>query len=488
MHKFTSKLLNILFFICFFIFIINIIFIGYGFYYTGDTISFLENTNWNNPLTIFMHHLSSWTPLTSIFFYMFRFVSPNYVLQQKAYVLFFLSLNFIFYFLLIKNICLKNGLTFIITIFCIFFGLQSALFHAALSEIIFMAFWPAALLFIYRYLITNDEKYLFLFLFPGSLLALSRYLGIPVLFSLCAILFIYIFILNKNKIKSKYLALTVITLVWMPILFYLFKNNLQGNSFLGFRDEWVTAPLFERLISGMIIKTIKECYLWMLLAIMIGSIVKWNRHVRILLIITSISLFGYYFGAAFGHHIYRVAEAFPSRYTAVSFPILLICMVMLGAFISSKIFLIKYKQYLLIIVLISSLYVAYKSYSDFRLELNTKNSLMEEVMFSKDIQRFCNVKTKEKRYLLIQASSRNWIGQSLAYFCKPIDLIPETASVFTIPKGSYLYTPYDLDDKAFEKVVNYSMPEVKKIVYKYLVKHNIEIPVKAMFLKLKLID
>lgn len=417
-----------------------------GFYFTGDTISSLETALHNPPGSIFQvfkWHYAVWPPGLAFIFNFLSALPFSIISQNQIYVFLISVLNVLIVYLITKNITESVVLRIAIISLSLFSGIQSLLFLSAIAEPMFIFFWLSTIYLIERFLEVKQERYIFLLIGAMSMVTLSRYAGIWVNLTLMFILLLFVFFDRKRKYSAKFIIVSMI-LAWMPIIIYLVKNALTDVSIFGHYDLQFKDRTVSMISTDLFKKLIEDLKIPLTAGLLIGTLTAWSRQIRNILILSLTSSLVYLVGLVASQTKYRVYEHFPSRLSSVAYPEALLATVAIGSFLFWKYPKIKTISTIILIPII--LFFGYQSSISFQrlnMELKTNHMWIPEIENSQDIRRLCRGKTKNK-YLFIQESSRNWVGQSLKFYCLPIDKIPLDRPLMKIPQNALIDTPYKL--------------------------------------------
>lgn len=454
MQNFLQKNLNISYFFLFILFLsvtaviaLHFYSLIQGFYLTGDTISALDISHNFAPGSIFQvfkWHYAVWPPGLAFIFNLLSALPFSIISQNHIYVFIISMLNVFIVYLIAKNITQSIILRGAIIALSLFSGIQSLLFLSTIAEPMFVFFWLTTIYLIELFMEVKQERYIFLLIGAMSMMTLSRYSGIWVNLTLIFILLLFVFFDRKRNYSAKFIIVSMI-LAWMPIVLYLTKNALTDVSLFGHYDlqfknispSMISTDLFKKLIEDLRIPIV--------IGLLIGTLITWSKQMRNLLILTLSSAIAYFMGLIVSQIKYRVYEHFPSRLSSVAYPEALLASVAIGSLLIWKYPKIKILSAIILIPII--LFFGYQSSISFQrldTELKTNHMWIPEIENSQDIRRLCRGKTKNK-YLFIQDSSRNWIGQSLKFYCLPIEKISLDKSSMKIPQNALIYTPYKLE-------------------------------------------
>lgn len=424
-------------------------FIGQGFYFAGDTISNFTPAypgKIGDYLSVFLWSYASWPPGMAFIFHTLRFLPLSIINQHQAYVILVSFLSVCTTYLIARRITdIKIWHAAIIAL-SLFTGVQAFLFTTALSEPLLILAWIASALCLERFMSTQKERFLLSYILLASLIPLSRYVGIWVLLGLNIFLFFYVLATWKDKKYSPILVITSVILTFAPISIYLIRNYLLSQNFIDGIASLID-PRFGKLdfiLISFLPNVLLDNWIFFIAAGILGMQIKWNKSVKYFLILFCFSISFYYLGYALALTKYRVAEIFHSRYLSVAYPELILSAFCLGSFLRSKTTqfskILLMSLTLVIYVLGNQILLSFENYKQ---EINSPQSTVGGVEYSADIKRLCGEDATPK-YIFLQESSLNWIGQGLGFYCQPISIIPFDANIFELPKGAYLLTPYRL--------------------------------------------
>lgn len=457
-----------------------------GFYFSGDTIYFLQFSTaaekfkfWN----VFLIHLSPWPPLAAIFYNLIQILPGGFITEQKAYLMLFLLLNFLACYLLVKKYGNNLSNRIIITSLILFSSTQVLLLRISLADIQFMAWWILAVYFLDKFIQTREEKYVGLYLIPASLIPLTRYAGIPVTLILSTLLIVFSIINYKTKKYSFGFIILAAIFTLIPISLYLFRNFLLTHSLFGYYD-----PQFEGVNQFNIILEraklmINDILLPFIILILLGTKVRWQGKYFSQIFLYSFPILIYLSVIVIQQFKYRVTEFVPSRYTSPFYPLLLVVGLLIGSWLSAKFLLLKKIPNLsiLIIILLFFSTIYYSSIRHIISEFRSSSYQIPNAEYSYYIQSFCNFSQDKQRYLFLQYDSRNWVAQSLYYFCKPITWVRMSDEKITLPKDSLIFSPYRLDKASLKKVKTH---HGQNDINLYLVESITELNIKEELAKL----
>lgn len=440
------------------IIVIHFVTLSYGFYFTGDTITFFVPAfpgHKGDLLAILGWFYPSFPPFVSFVFNFFRFLPISFISQHHLYVFTFTALSTIMAYIIAGKMTPARKWQIILVSLLLFTGSQSLLFLTALSEPLFIFLWLGAIFSIERFMSVKKERYLLLFILFASLMPITRYIGFFVVLSMEIVVIFFAFFVRKEKKFSLSLLLTSLILVWVPILMTMIRNHLLAQSFFGHFDRQFQ-PMLE-VLGGLLgdfsnhLISYRDLILILILSPIIGVQIKWSKPLKNIFILSSISSLLYYLNLIIILTNYRNEQALPFRYFAVGYPILILTTVCLGSFLRYKFPKVQKLSTagLIIAILIFGRELTF-SLNRFFSETKSPQSVITGganihagAEHSSDIRRFCRGKTPNK-FLLIQESSRNWVAQSLNFYCLPIEVIPTKQESFKLPKGSLIYSPYKI--------------------------------------------
>lgn len=448
--QYYLKVVNIFLFLLISICLISIFLHFYtliqGFYLTGDTISSLEIAHHDRPGSIFQvfkWHYATWPPGLA---YVFNFLSAlpfSIVSQNQIYVFLISVLNVFIVYLIAKNITQSVVFRIAIIALSLFSGIHSLLFLSAIAEPMFVFFWLATIYLLTRFMENKQENYIFPLIGSMSILPLFRYSGIWLNLGFMFMLLIFIFFDRKRKYSVKFILVSLI-LAWVPIIIYLIRNMLTDVSIFGLVDSQFKNVTINTVSQQLLKNLIEDLKIPFTCGLLVGTFITWSKKMRNILILCFTSSLVYFTGLVISQTKYRITEHFPSRFSAVTYPELLLATIAIGSFLVWKFPRIK-RAYIFVLMLIIIFfgYQIFISAQRLDTELKSKYMWIPEIENSQDIRRLCRGGIKNK-YLFIQDSSRNWVGQSLRFYCLPIEKIPLNVSSIKLPQNSLLYTPYKL--------------------------------------------
>lgn len=486
MKRINILLLRIIFLAALLLPVLYLFSIMHGFYFTGDTVSFLQFATaaekfrfWD----VFLIHLNPWPPLTAIFYNLLQFLPGGYITEQKFYLIFFFLLTLFSCYFLVKEYS-NNLLNRIIhTSLIMFSSLQVLLFRVSLADILFMAGWILSLLFLNYFIQTKKEKYVALFLIPASLIPLTRYAGLTVTLTLSALLVIFSIINLRTKKYSIYFIILAAIFTLIPISLYLFRNLIATHLIFGYYDPQFEGTNRLYILLDRIKLILNDISLPFLIMALFGTKIAWKKDYLSKIIIFIVPILIYLSVIIIQQFRYRVTEFIPSRYTSPFYPILLLVALLVGSWLSSKFSVIKKipKVGIFLITFLFFITIYYSSINYFTSELGLSSYRMPEAEYSYDVQKLCNLLPNKKRYLFLQYDSRNWVAQATYYFCQPIERIAMTEEKISLPKDSVIISPYELTISGIKKIKTH---HGRKDINLYLVESEAELNIKKEVAKL----
>lgn len=473
--------------------------IVYGFYFTGDTITFFVPAypgHKGDLLAVFAWFYPSFPPFISFVFNLFRLLPISFISQHHLYLIVSTMLSLLVTTLIAKKITSIKKWQLILVSLLLFTGSQSLLFLAALSEPLFIFFWLGAIFATERFISTKKERYLLFFILFAALMPITRYIGIFVVASIELVIIVFTFLNRRERKYSIPFVFTSLILAWVPILMTMVRNHLLAQSFFGHFDKQFQPMLI--VLSGLLgdfsgsLISGRDLILIFLIGPIIGTQIKWNKSIKNFTILSSLSVLFYYINLIIILTNYRNEQALPFRYFAVAYPILLLLTIGLGSYFVQRFpKLHKVTLISLIIVVIVLGNELMNSVNRFTSEIKSPQSIVTGGMnihagaeHSADIRRFCRGKTKNK-YLLLQESSRNWVAQSLSFYCQPIENISMKQPAVELPKDSLVYSPYKLTDPKMEIADTY---QGTKQVILYKTKDLMVLDISEIVKKLHFLD
>lgn len=476
----------VLFLLSISIFIINLLFLLKGFYFSGDTISYLEFSEFAKPggiRTVFLLHGSSWPPLTAMVFNTLHILPFSILIQQKIYTILILIFASISSYLLVGKFIKDNTLRLIASSFILFSGVQSLLLNAALCESLFLSLWLFSLYLFITFLFTKKDRYLILLILSVSLIPLTRYNGIPIALSFLIIPFLAIF----RKSDRGYWIIKVavaIFLSFIPIALYISNTKFKTGMFFGSLYPHTNETIIITIIKG-VIQSIQDIAIAGIGAFSFGLIINWDKKFRVAFLVICTSLFSYLIALFVVENRYVVIEGLRSRFISPSYPSILLCLILSGSYLSNKLLYIKNLKLLFLTIFLAIIIYLYFQRGEVLFN-NFRNSLLspKEVGYSVVIENVCDTKEMQ-RYLFIQLYSRNWIGQSLYYYCRPIKKIYPEATTISFDNKSLIFTPYLISNPnlRLKEQINYL-----KTIYIYKTTTNTLLDPQKDITKLKLLD
>ncbi len=425
-----------------------------GFYLTGDTISALDISHNFAPGSIFQvfkWNYAVWPPGLAFIFNLLSILPISIISQNHVYIFGIAILNVFIVYLIARNITQSIILRSAIIALSLFSGIQSLLFLSAIAEPMFVFFWLTTIYLMERFMTVKQERYIFLLIGAMGMMTLSRYSGIWVNLTLILILLLFVLFDRKRNYSAKFIIVSMI-LAWMPIVIYLTKNVLTDVSLFGHYDLQFKDRTVSLISIDLLKKLTEDLKIPLVVGLILGSLTVWSKQIRNILILSLASSSAYLIGLVVSQTKYRVYEHFPSRLSSVAYPEALLTSVAIGSLIFWKYPKIKIHSIIILIpIIIFFCYQSFISFQRLNTELKTYHMWIPEIENSQDLRRLCRGKIGNK-YLFIQDSSRKWIGQSLRFYCQPIDKIPLDKPSVKIPQNAFIYTPYKLE-----------IPKVKEI-------------------------
>ncbi|MFH0936750.1 MAG: hypothetical protein V1808_00445 [Candidatus Daviesbacteria bacterium] len=445
----------VIFILGLFIIVFNFYSLIKGFYFTGDTISYFDPAypgRKGDLLSVMIWCFAVWPPTIPFIFNILRFLPISFISQHHIYIFGVTLSAFIISYLIVRNIVSEKKWQIPILAIMLFTGFHGLLFMTAMSEPLFILAWLATIYSLERFLTTQKERFLLIYIITGSLIPMSRYSGMPVLLCFELILIVFVFLTWKSRKYSPALVLTSLILVWVPLSIYLMKNYLVTQTFFGTFDR-VLNPLmknFNYALMSFLPKIFMELWALGIASLIIGMQIKWNKILRNIIILAGFSSSAYCLGFALSLTKNRYTEYFPSRYTSVTHPEVLLALICLGSLSAlllksqiSRLFKILMLSLIFVVIVLSS--EIFTSLDRFIREGRSPQSVLYGAENSIDVRNFCLGKA-ENKYIFLQESSRNWVAQAFRYYCQPLVPVPLNVSQFNLPKGSILLTPYRMFD------------------------------------------
>ncbi|MDO8573478.1 MAG: hypothetical protein Q7R77_01880 [Candidatus Daviesbacteria bacterium] len=415
---------------------------------------------------------------------MLQILPGGFITEQKAYLIFSFLLALFACYLIVKKYSNKISDRIIFTSLLLFSSVQVLILRVSLADIQFMAWWILALVFLDNFIQTKKEKYVALFLIPASLIPLTRYAGITVTLILSGLLVIYSIINYKSKKFSINFIILAAIFTLIPISLYLFRNFILNHALFGYYDPQYAGVNILNIALARIKLILNDILLPLSVMILLGTRITWRKEYLTRIILFSFPILIYLSMIIIQQSRFRILEFIPSRYTSPFYPIILLVGLLIGSWLSSKFAIIKRvpKVGILLITLLSLGMIYYSAIKYFVSEFGFASYRIPETEYSYDIQKFCNFIPNKKRYLFLQYDSRNWVTQSLYYFCKPITWITMTSNKVTLPKESVIFSPYELSERGLKKVKTY---HGIKDINLYLVESETELDIKKEVAKLE---
>jgi len=168
---------------------------------------------------------------------------------------------------------------------------------------------------------------------------------------------------------------------------------------------------------------------------------------------------------AFNDTRYTVYDNFPSRIVSPIYPFLLLGSVFAGSWFNHK---VKIRPIMrAVFTCITILFVIYRG-ALLVTQIADKKNYVSGAEYSESIATFCQDSNAGKKYLLIQAYSRNHVGQSLKYFC-PNMVSLNFENNYSLNRGDTIYSPYDIAVLSVQKESEYISSDGTKRVFMYRV-------------------
>jgi len=479
---------------------VNLLFVWNGFYFTGDTISYFDyavQARPGNILQVFIIHSELWPPLTALCFNLLKILFHNTYQLHHIYVIsIFLSTLFVVY--KITAIFTTNkAIQLSATAICLFGSVQAYLFRSAIAESLFVLIWLVSIYGLVSFINTNKEKYAFLFIFSSMLLPLARYIGIGILI-IQSLIFAYFVFFRNRQLKYKFLILmNSLVLIFLPIGLYLFKNKVATQVFMRSGDpQLVKASLFSFFLEQNY-SFIGDMTLPIIVMFFLGAQVIWNKSSRIWVFVITASLVFYQGFLLASISKYRIIENFPSRFTSPTYPLLLLLVLLIGSFATYR--LRYFRKFAFLGLIITIIFLGRQislAAQRFNIEATSGFTFVQEPKYTKQVMDLCNISPGNKRYIFIQGSSRNWVGQSLRYYCSPITQISADSISYDLPKDSIVLTPYPLQSSSLEDMTPNEKPIYPSVynmggktdIKVYRVNKNTQLDVAGTVKTLKLLD
>lgn len=451
-----------------------VFFILNGYYLTGDTVSYLQDASRGKLLSVFIQSNPSWPPGTSLVFNMAGMIVRDAFLQQKLLVLFLLFSNIVAAYLLAKE--LSGGgrkVALVVGIGILLLGVQSLLFLSAMSESIFILWMNLSVLFMVRFHKKRNEADLALFALGASMMPFTRYIGLYLLAGATVVLAYYL-INAKEKVHSRYFLACAMFLIWIPTVFYLFRNKLLMGVFMDKQQIQLPDMHFFEILFSQNLQLLKDIGFSMVLMFVFGLLNPRKIPKHVWVTVTGTVLLYQISLALSKNLVYFRKESFlldnfPSRYMAVIYPVVLIFVYLLGNIFGKGKAEVKNLSIVFVLVVLlgySAFLVRFSIFSYRQLALHENQ--IKEADFSSDVEVFC-LDHSPNQFLLVQDSSSNHIARGLNIYCSKLTKLPFNDNQHLV-KDSIIYTPYILDYLGLRKVSEYYGT---KTVYKYHADSNV---------------
>ena len=484
-----KKTFLLLLFVCSLGFLLqHLYFITQGFYFTGDTISYLQDAMRGKALTVFIQANPTWPPATALLFNLFQIVSKSVIIQQQVFVIVMLFANGITFYLLVRKFTESKMMSFTLTIIMLLSSIHSLLFLAAMSESFFILLITASIMLLVSYHENNSEASLLLFGITASLLPMSRYIGIYVLFMYS--LYLVVEMIKKRGTTYSYYILCLLLLMWMPFGLYLFRNKIELGVFMESRKMQLPDIHFFELFVKQNIQIISDMGKSIGVVFLLGYCIPWKRKMKPLLFFSFFVLISYEIGMGISRNLFYSNQAslqdnFPSRYMGVIYPLILLIVIVSSSWIMRKLKRIQaFDLAIKAIAIVFLLSIIFSQQQFMKRELYVQLSEVEGADYSLTIKRFCETKNVSARYLLVQETSSNHVARGLKLYCQDIQPLLFVSNI-SLTKGDIIFTPYKLPNTFFTAVERYSGT---KFVYKYEVINDTIFNAEALRRKLHLLD
>lgn len=451
---FLIFLISLLILVLYFISLIS------GFYFTGDLITFFEPAfpgKRGDLLSVFVWHMNNYPPLLSYILNLLRFVPVSFISQHCFYLLISALLGVFVTYLISQRFTKVKKWQVILVALLLFSGPQRLLFLLALPESLFFVLWLTLIFAVEKFIATQKERYLLLFMISSSLIPITKWQGIPILLSLEVVIILFALLTWRKGRYSLSLIFVSLLASWIPLFATLIGNFLLHQSFFGYFEAQTVSKRslistqLEYLISGVF----QDLILLFLAAAVLGTWIKWNKQIKNFTLLASYSTAVYYFAVVSGLARIPANNSVPHRYFLPAYPLLILVAVGFGSFLSFR-FARFHKTAITAILFVVSIlgYNLWFSITRLQQEIKSPQSMLLGAEYSADIRKFCLGKTP-KKYLLLQESSRNWVAESLGFYCQPITIIPTGSKTFQLPKDAYLFTPYNIIERNLILITDY---------------------------------
>lgn len=477
----------------------NIIFNYFGYFFTGDTISYIYYSLYysvGGPLEIFIKHTELWPPLISILFGFLRELPISILSQGRVYTFFILVLIIVVTYLLSRKIVDDTIQQIALVALALFSSSQILIFRSAIPEALFVFLWVSSIYWFLNFIDTKKQLPLFLFIIHASLIPLSRYLGIGILFGFTISAFIF-YLLHRKEKYSFYVLISLVLLIFTPITLYLLKNKALTDVYLRSGDiPFVKGGLLFFFLQNNS-SFIKDMSIPGILAFIFGFNITWNKLKYYLLQIILITVVGYQIMLTLSSQKYRIVENFPSRFISPTYPILVLGLILLGSYFTLIFPRVKKISFITKLILIIFLgFHTYLTISNTIVQKYSSYNYVEEPKYSGVISRLCKLYPDKKRLIFMQPNSRNWVAHALRYYCIPIEDIPIKEEFYIAKKNSVIYSPYILKYDNLKDVTPDQSPHIpliyntggRKDIKVYLVEEDTKINVNEEVKKLNPLD
>lgn len=413
-----------------------------GVYIIGDTISYTQFAYKGGLLSTFVLHAHFWPPLFAILHNVasYSFFSSPQIASFST--LFFLLGSVIFLSLLLETVQVKKNYFLIAVGLALLTGPQRMLMQSYMSEPLMVLLLLGSVYGLFKFVSSNQERWLLVWLGFAAMLPLSRYIGLPITLFMCGVLLVKIGVDFLQRNLQKYSVWTVVlgcAMSIVPVSFYLLKNKVTVGSFLGERDIQNLYSVSELGIQFGL-QLWNDLNIVLPISILLGAAASLKNkvfHLKIaafLTLGTGITYLGFLF---YSQTQYAVYPHLASRFTAVSYPLLITGSFLIGQLLGAII--VKKWQiphalknsFTVFTLLTTSFFLVWSLFGQFQLKILENKNITSEVKgiyALNDLQTICS--SDSKTYLLIKTHSRNWILDASRYYCdKPVTVLVEDNQV-----------------------------------------------------------
>lgn len=432
--------------------IIHLIFIFYGYYFTGDTISYEQyavSVSRLRPDLVFVAHSNYWPPLTAITFNLLRLLPISFVGQHKIFVWCINFFTLVITYFLTRILTKDKEKRLAVLVMLLLSGLQHFILKSAIPENILIACWLGAIYFLYQFLTSKKSIFILPIIITASLAPLARYAGISVPISISISLVFYWIRSFKSEKYSWFVILAMISLMFIPIGMYVLRNYIQEGSLVSnATEQWLKLGFFGFYWFAHA-QVFKDLLLIAPLALITGLLIPWKKNLLTLTTITGLSVITYQLILTNAVQKYYLVEGYQSRFTSPSYPAIILLIILLGSYLkvipTLNILNHSWVQYCSKTILLT--FFCYLVYTATIFSISEKNStynFVEGPKFSGQIEKMCKTDLLKNRILFMQTASTNWVAQSLKFYCLPAIQLSEIDKSYYVESDSLIFSPHKL--------------------------------------------